>query len=113
MMVIEVAFSDFLRKELNTPSYLEEPAEPPKKYLVVEKTSAGGSAYIKQATVAVQSYARTLKECAELSEQVIDAARRFPKLDEVTRVDLNSEYNFTDTTRKRHRYQAVFDITYY
>jgi hypothetical protein len=32
--------------------------------------------------------------------------------DEVTKVTLNSNYNFTDTTTKEYRYQAVFDLYY-
>ena len=31
----------------------------------------------------------------------------------ISRVQLNSDYNFTDTAQKRHRYQAVYDITFY
>ena len=31
----------------------------------------------------------------------------------VAKVDLNSDYNFTDTTTKTYRYQAVFDIVHY
>lgn len=111
--MIEVQFLDFVKQKLKIPAYLEEPAKPPKRYLVIEKTSAGGTLHLKEATLAVQSYAPTLKECAELSEEVINVARSFPEEDEVASISLNSEYNFTDTERKRHRYQAVFDIAYY
>ena len=31
----------------------------------------------------------------------------------VSSVELNSDYNFTDITEKRYRYQAVFDIVHY
>ena len=34
-------------------------------------------------------------------------------LDEVSKVSLNSDYNFTDAATKRYRYQAVFDIIHY
>ena len=35
------------------------------------------------------------------------------ELSEITRVDLNSDYNFTDETTKQPRYQAVFDLVHY
>ena len=34
-------------------------------------------------------------------------------LDEVSACRLNSDYNFTDTTTKHYRYQAVFDLVFY
>ena len=34
-------------------------------------------------------------------------------LGDIARVELNSDYNFTDTATKTYRYQAVFDITHY
>ena len=36
-----------------------------------------------------------------------------PSHPEVASCRLNSDYNFTDTTKKQYRYQAVFDIVYY
>ena len=35
------------------------------------------------------------------------------ELNEVTDVDLNASYNFTDQQTKEYRYQTVFDITHY
>lgn len=40
----------------------------------------------------------------------MDRLAEHPK---ISRVQLNSDYNFTDTAQKRHRYQAVYDITFY
>ena len=33
--------------------------------------------------------------------------------DPISRVELNSDYNFTDTSTKRYRYQAVYNFIYY
>ena len=35
------------------------------------------------------------------------------ELDEITSLHLNSDYDYTDTTIKKYRYQAVFDIGYF
>ena len=34
-------------------------------------------------------------------------------LDEIIQIELNSDYNFTDTETKEYRYQAIFNITHY
>ena len=34
-------------------------------------------------------------------------------LDDISKVSLNSDYNFTDPDTKRYRYQAIFNIWYY
>ena len=63
--------------------------------------------------VAVQSWARTLLEAAELNEQVKAAMRRAADRDEIAHVRLNTDYNFTDTSTRHYRYQAVFDLVHY
>ena len=34
-------------------------------------------------------------------------------LNSISKIKLNSDYNFTDTETKEYRYQAVFDINHY
>jgi hypothetical protein len=55
-----------------------------------------------------------LQEAAELSEEVVTLmCYGLVGLEEVSKVSLNSEYNYTDTVEKKYRYQAVFDIVHY
>ena len=49
----------------------------------------------------------------ELNELVKEAMDDIVVLDEISRSALNSDYNFTDVTTKRHRYQAVYDLVFY
>jgi hypothetical protein len=35
------------------------------------------------------------------------------ELDSIGGCDFSSDYNYTDTQTKQHRYQAVYFITYY
>lgn len=42
-----------------------------------------------------------------------EAMKRITERDGVCRCELNSDYNYTDTKRKKYRYQAVFNIAYY
>lgn len=82
-------------------------------FIVIEKTGTSVENWIAESTFAIQSYAATLFEAASLSEQVVKTMFGAIAMDDITRVELNSEYNFTDTETRRPRYQAVFDITHY
>lgn len=82
-------------------------------FIVIEKTGSSMENWVCESTVAVQSYAGTLYKAADLNRQVIATMFGAIALDEITRVELNSDYNFTDPETKRPRYQAVFDITHY
>lgn len=111
--MIELSLKKFLDGHLSVPSFFEMPEDLPQKYVLIEKTGSSKVNFISSATVAFQSYADSLFEAATLNEEVKVAVEDFIELDEVTSVRLNSDYNFTDTTTKKYRYQAVFDIGHY
>ena len=111
--MIEKIILDYLNQELSVPAYMERPESPPEKYVVVEKTGSGKTNQIYAATVAIQSYAPSLYEAAVLNETVKDTMESAVTLSKISRVSLNSDYNYTDTAMKVYRYQAVFDITHY
>jgi hypothetical protein len=48
-----------------------------------------------------------------LNNDVAEAMEEFAELGEVTHVELQTDYNFTDTTTKQYRWQAVYQITHY
>lgn len=102
---------------LNTadvPAFGERPEkEPAKPYLLVEKTGSSLENHIASATIAVQSWAQTLAEAADLNEEVKAAMESITDLDAVSACRLETDYNYTSTALKAYRYQAVFTITYY
>lgn len=111
--MIEKILLNYLTTELSPiPVYMEEPEVKPSKYVLLEKTGSGRTNRIDFAMIAMQSYAESMEEAAELNREAKLAMYGAIDLPEVSAVDLNSDYNFTDTTTKRYRYQAVFDITY-
>ena len=65
----------------------------------------------------IQSYENSMQKAAELNEEVkhwmLDGMEGLITLNEVAQVQLNSDYNYTDTTTKEYRYQAVYDIIHY
>ena len=110
--MIEKLILDFLNQEI--PAFMEMPEKyPAAPFVLVEKTGGGKENHICRATIAVQSYGSTLYEAAQTNERVKARMEHMTKLDEIAKVRLNSDYNFTDRALKRYRYQAVFDITHY
>lgn len=97
-------------------AYMEIPKDTPSHlypFLVIEKTGASRQNRITTSTLAFQSYAESLYEAAAFNEQVKAAVEDSVMCREITRAAFQNDYNFTDTTTKRYRYQAVYDISHY
>lgn len=109
--MIELIVLEYLKSALDVPVYMEKPTNET-EYVLIEKTGSGVENYINDATFAVQSYATSMYDAAVLNEKVKEAMRALPALRDISRCSLNSDYNFTDTTTKEYRYQAVFDLVY-
>lgn len=110
--MIEKIITDYLNSVLSVPAYPEKPEKPPERYVLIEKTGSSQENFITTATVALQSYAESLFLASTLNEEVKKAMDNIVVLDEIGKSKLNSDYNFTDTTKKKYRYQAVYDLTY-
>ena len=95
------------------PCYLEMPEVPTGQFVIIEKTGSSITNRITKANFAIQSYADSLYDAAVLNEQVKAAMDSMLELDTISKVELNSDYNYTDTALKHYRYQAVFVVTYY
>ena len=112
--MIEVTILNYLNQNLeNIAAYMERPENPPKSYVLIEKTGGGEENHIHHSTIAVKSIAESMYKAALLNEEVKDLMSSAISLDDIAKVELNSDYNFTDTSTKQYRYQAVFDITHY
>ncbi len=113
--MIETVVIDYLTEELDgIPVYMGEPNRADvKTWVRVEKTGSSESNHIYHATFAVQSYAPTFYEAAALNDSVKNVMYQIVALAEIASINLNSDYNFTDTSTKQPRYQAVFDIVHY
>ena len=111
-MTIEEIICKYLTDELEIVALPEKPSRPFHNKVFVERTGGTGQ-FIKETTLAVQSYGDSLYQAAILNDMVIEKMHDAVELTEITDVVLNSNYNFTDTETKEYRYQAVFDITHY
>lgn len=111
--MVEIILYEYLSEEASVPVYMMIPPSPPDKYIVIEKTGSERANYITTATVAIQSYAPTLYEAAELNEEVKALMDNAVELPDVSSSKLQTDYNFTNTASKQPRYQAVYDVTYF
>lgn len=110
--VIEVYLVEYLTKELGVNVYGQEEDASENTFVVVEKLGSYVENYCRHATIALKSYGATLLDSAKLNERVKNAMDNIIKKPEISYSKLNSDYNYTDTTTKKYRYQAIYDLVY-
>ena len=105
---------DFLNnyETLGAPAYMEVPKELT-DFILLDQTGTSTTNHITTTTIAMQSYGKTLWDAMQLNEKVKDAMQQFVWHNNVARVELETDYNFTNTETKQYRWQAVFQITHY
>lgn len=111
--MIEAVIKEYLDAQLSEPVYLQKPDPAPDRYVLFEKTGSGRRNGALSSTFAFQSYAESLYQAAMLNEKVKVAVDSLINLDNIGSARLNTDYNFTNTTTKKYRYQAVYDINHY
>ena len=118
--MIEQTVLQYLSENLDVPVFLELPEVPtdypawPDRFVLIEKVGGGKSNYIRTASFAIQSYSLTrLYDAAALDEEVRAVMDDMAgDVDSIGACRMASNYNFTDTSTKRYRYQCTYDITY-
>ena len=115
--MIETLVKNFLESKLSVPVLMEVPKNTVSQFVIIEKTGSTHENHVDSAIMTIQSYAPSLQSAMELNELVkywmLDGMEGLITLDEIASINLNSDYNYTDTTSKRYRYQAVYEITHY
>lgn len=115
--MIEISIKKFLESKMSVPVLMEVPKSTVSQFVIIERTGGAQVNHISSAIITIQSYAGTMQKAAELNEEVkhwmLDGIEGLITQDDVSSVGLNSDYNYTDTSEKRYRYQAVFDIVHY
>lgn len=113
-MIEKIVFDYLTGINLSAPVYMEIPKNPPSNFFVIEKTGGSMENHISSSTLAIKSYASSLYDAAAENEEIKQVMLYgLIESPDVAKVELNSDYNFTDTQSKRYRYQAVFDIVHY
>lgn len=110
--MIEIEVKNHLESVMSVPVYLAMPKSTGGSYVSVERTGGTVTNHIYRSTIAIQSYADTMYDAMTLNKSVIEAMRGFAERNDISKADLN-DYNYTDTTTKKYRYQAVFDVVHF
>ena len=110
--MIAKTLHDYLGSNLDVPVVMEAP-EQTKGYVLIDQTGSSRTNHIITTTFAIQSYGASLYDAMVLNDEVKDAMVGFAELDEITRVELETDYNYTNTATKQYRWQAVYLITHY
>lgn len=110
--MVEKVILDYLDRALDVPVSMEHPMAEPQRYVLVEKTGSSEENHVEAATLAVQSYAESMYEAALLNNAVKYVMQNAIELPEISRCKCTADYNYTDITKKKYRYQAIFDIVY-
>lgn len=115
--MIEIIVKNFLESKLSVPVLMEKPKGSASQFVIIEKTGGAQENHVPSAILTIQSYEQSMQKAAELNEEVkhwmLDGMEGLITLNEVAKVELNADYNYTDTTTKEYRYQAVYDIIFY
>ena len=111
--MIETVILEYLTSALEDVNcYMEEPEDPTTSYVVIGKTGSSIENQIREATFAIKSYGASLYDAAALNARVVEAMLAITPSDGAFCAKLNSDYEYTNTTTKQYRYQAVFEIYY-
>lgn len=110
--MIETLLIDYLSEHLEVFVGMEAP-EQTTDYVLIDKTGSSRNNHIITSSFAIQSYGTTLYDAMLLNQEVTEAMSGLIELNQITRVELETDYNFTNTATKQYRWQAVYNITHY
>lgn len=111
-MLAEKIVLDHLASKLDVPVAMENRGQDD-FYVIVERVGGSEQERIPHASFAIQSYAPTLFDACVLNEKVKSAMKELIEDSRVSKLSLDSDYNYTDETVKRYRYQAVYDLIFF
>lgn len=110
--MIETLLIDYLSEHLEVFVGMEAPKQTT-DYVLVDKTGSSRNNHIITSSFAIQSYGATLYDAMLLNQEVTEVMEGLIEFDQITRVELETDYNFTNTATKQYRWQAVYSITHY
>lgn len=110
--MIETLIIDYLSEHLEVFVGMEAP-EQTTDYVLIDKTGSSRTNHIITSSFAIQSYGASLYDAMLLNAEVAETMEGFIELDQITRVELETDYNYTNTETKQYRWQSVYNITHY
>ena len=112
--MIEVTLRNYLLTGLqNVPVVMEQPKNPPGKYVLLQVLDAGRINHIDAVTFNVVVIAGNLYDAAALRDDVKDLMFEAISLDEISHVSIGGERAGTDSANHVYTYELTFNFYYY
>lgn len=111
--MIDLVILQHLKARLDVPVYFEFPAEPPAFFVLLNLENNPRVDLIDSAILVASSYAPTAYETAVLNASVKSALDSLAEIPCISASRRGGDYPAFDLARKKYRYQAVQNITYY
>ena len=112
--MIEVALREYLEFNLgDVPVVMEQPKNPPKKYVQLRLTDGGKINHIDAATFFVDVKASGLYSAAVLRDQVKDILFNATELGGITHASIGGERANMDTANHVYVYELTYNFYYY
>ena len=112
-MTAERVILEGLKQALNVPVSMEHLPDEPKEYVLLERVGGSQEIGLERASFAVQSHSDSMYGACELNQKVRKAMLDLIEDPHISRVTLDSDYNYTDTTTKKYRYQGIYDLVFF
>lgn len=110
-MDVERAVAARLMGATGIRAFLEVPEQRPLEFISVELVGTGGGRFVRTATLAVQSWARTRRRAAEIAGMVESAVYGLTDEDAVFGATPTSTYRWPDPDSGQERYQTTVELT--
>lgn len=111
--MIETILKEVLETKTGEKVLLEEPGIINDRIILLERTSGGVEEHIRSAVIRIRCFEKSMYKACELCEMIRDIMLNYVDHPDISAIDLNQEYNYTDTTAKRYCYQLLFDVVYF
>lgn len=110
-MDIERVAAQRLMDATGIKAVLEVPKSRPSEFISVEMTGGSGDRFVRTASLAVQSWAKTRKRAAEIARLVEEATPDIADEPNVFRAVANGSYRWPDPDSGHKRYQTNVELT--
>lgn len=112
-MDIERYVANKLHEITGITAVLEVPEDRPEEFVSVELNGSPGERFIKNASLTIQSWAKTRRRAADVAATVEKALRQLIAYDEIFGVSKINTYRWPDPESRHQRYQTTVNLTVY
>lgn len=110
-MILELV-KKYLEENMNIPVHMEIPADPPKKYLTIQKLDGGKTNQVKAITLSIEAYDESKYKASMLSDKVEEQMESLGESDKVFSCKLGGGGDDTDSISKKYRFETIWNIYY-